>query len=89
MTIEAAIEILQQTVWTSFTVVSPLLAAAIVIGLAISLIQTVTSIQEQTLTFVPKLLGVSIVAMMIANWMLRTVVEFASQMFSQIANIGA
>jgi len=89
MTIETAIDILRQTVWTAFVMVSPILGAAVAIGLFVSLIQTVTSIQEQTLAFVPKLIGVGLVIVIVANWMLRGMIEFTVQMFQRMANIGA
>lgn len=88
MTIETAVDIIRQTVWTSFLLVSPILAAAIVIGLIISLIQTVTSIQEQTLAFVPKLIGVGLVTVAVSGWMLKTLVEFTIQMFARMADVG-
>lgn len=88
MTIESAVDILSQTVWTSFILVSPILSAAIVIGLTISLIQTVTSIQEQTLAFVPKLIGVGLVTVAVSGWMLKTLVEFTIQLFQRMADVG-
>ncbi len=88
MTIEAAVDILRQTVWTAFLLVSPILATAIVIGLIVSLIQTVTSIQEQTLAFVPKLIGVGLVTVMVSSWMLKTLMEFTVQMFQRMTEIG-
>jgi len=89
MTIEAAIDIIRQTVGTSLLLVGPILGAAVAIGLAISLFQTVTSIQEQTLAFVPKLIGVGLVMVMTSSWMLKTLVEFTIQMFQRMANLGA
>jgi len=88
MTIESAVDILRQTVWTCFILVSPILSAAIVIGLIISLIQTVTSIQEQTLAFVPKLIGVGLVTVAVSGWMLKTLVEFTIQLFQRMADVG-
>lgn len=88
MTIETAVDILRQTVLTSFALVSPILAAAIAIGLVVSLIQTVTSIQEQTLAFVPKLVGVGLVTVAVSGWMLKTLVEFTIQMFQRMADVG-
>ena len=88
MTIEAAVDILRQTVWTAFLLVSPILATAIVIGLIVSLIQTVTSIQEQTLAFVPKLIGVGLVTVLVSSWMLKTLMEFTVQMFQRMTEIG-
>lgn len=88
MTIESAVDIIRQTVLTAFILVSPILAAAIAIGLVISLIQTVTSIQEQTLAFVPKLIGVGLVMVAVSGWMLKTLVEFTIKLFSRMADVG-
>lgn len=87
MTIETAVDILRQTVWTSLLLVSPILAAAIAIGLVVSIIQTVTSIQEQTLAFVPKLIGVGLVTVAVSGWMLKTLVEFTIQLFQRMADL--
>jgi flagellar biosynthetic protein FliQ len=68
------------TIPTAFTsavlIASPVLFTAMAIGLSVSLFQTVTSIQEQTLTFVPKALGVVVVLVIALPWILRTLVEF-------------
>ena len=88
MTIETAVDIMRQTVWTAFIIMSPILITAVVIGLAISLIQTVTSIQEQTLAFVPKLIGVGLVTVAISGWILKTLVEFTMQMFMRMSQLG-
>ena len=88
MTIQEAIGLLQNLVWTSFILVSPLLATAMAVGLVISLIQTVTSIQEQTLVFVPKLIASGIVLVVISQWMLRGIMDFSIAMFQRIADMG-
>jgi len=87
MTIETAVDILRQTVWTSFIIMSPILITAVVVGLAVSLIQTVTSIQEQTITFVPKLVCVGLVTAAISGWILKTLVEFTLQMFMRMSQV--
>ncbi len=71
-----AVEMLRSLVTICLVVVAPILAVAISSGLIVSLVQTVTSIQEQTLTFVPKLLAVAGVIMFGAPWMLRHLMEF-------------
>jgi flagellar biosynthesis protein FliQ len=88
MTIETAVDIMRQTVWTAFLLMSPILATAVIVGLAISLIQTVTSIQEQTLAFVPKLICVGLVTVAVSGWMLKTLVEFTLQMFARMSQLG-
>jgi len=76
MNIEQAIEILRQLVTTSLMVVSPILLASLVVGLAVSMLQSVTSIQEQTLSFVPKLLAIALVLVIAAPWILRQLMQF-------------
>ena len=62
----------------------PLLLTALVVGVFISLLQTVTQIQEMTLSFVPKVAGLAIVLIVAGNWMVREVVTFTSQLWSAI-----
>lgn len=68
--------------------VSPILGAAIVIGVVVSLLQTVTSIQEQSLVFVPKLLGVGLVLVVISNWMMRGIMDYSIDIFQRMADMG-
>lgn len=70
------IEITVQTLYLIIKVSAPMLLVSLIIGLIISLLQTITSIQEQTLTFVPKLIGVFIVVMIFGLWIMRNISEF-------------
>ena len=63
----------------------PILLTSMVIGLIISIFQTVTSIQEQTLTFVPKVLGVFIMIMILGNWMLTELSGFIINLWSDFS----
>ncbi|GGI06725.1 flagellar biosynthetic protein FliQ [Egicoccus halophilus] len=65
----------------------PLLIVVLVVGVGVSLFQTVTQIQEQTLSFVPKVLGMAAVLLVSGNWMLREVVNFASSLWSSIPSL--
>jgi flagellar biosynthetic protein FliQ len=58
--------------------------AALIIGLAISIFQSVTSIQEQTLTFVPKALGIVALLVVLMPWMLRTLIEFTTAVIQKM-----
>ena len=78
MNVEQAIDLLRQLVTTSLLVVSPILLAALVIGLAVSLLQSVTSNQEQTHSFVPKLVGIALVLVVGAPWILRQLMQFTT-----------
>ena len=86
MTEETIIEITQQTLFLIIERAAPLLLISLVIGLIISIFQTVTSIQEQTLTFVPKLLCVFIGILIFGNWILNNIVAFMEQLWG---NFGA
>lgn len=59
----------------------PVLVVGVIIGLIISLFQSLTSIQDQTLSFVPKILGMIVVALLLLPWMVGQLVEFAVEMF--------
>ena len=84
MTIESVIEILRSAVWITLTLMSPILVTAIGVGLLVSVLQTVTSIQEQTLTFVPKMIAVAIVLIIGSHWMIRTLVDYTVWLFQKI-----
>lgn len=66
---------------------APAMVAAMVVGFIISLFQAVTQVQEQTLTFVPKILATFIVLAVTGTWILATLIRFATAIFSQIPNI--
>lgn len=76
------IDIARETVTLIVKLSAPLLLASLVVGLVISLIQTITSIQEQTLTFVPKLLVTMLIILITGGWMLATLSEFTIELFS-------
>lgn len=84
MTPEFAVEILKQLVFQAVTLAAPLLLAAMVAGLSISIFQSVTSINEQTLSFVPKALLVLALLVVMLPWMLRTLVEFTRAIIEKI-----
>ncbi len=84
MNLEMAIELLRSLIMTSLLLISPLMGVAIGVGLLVSLIQTVTSIQDQTLTFVPKLAAVGFMIMVSANWLLRTLMEFTVSLIQRL-----
>jgi len=71
-----ATELLKTMVFQAITLAAPFLLTGMVIGLAVSLFQAVTSIHEQTLTFVPKALGVVGVLLLLLPWVVRTLMEF-------------
>ncbi len=70
-------------------VLLPVLAVSLFLGLLVSIFQALTQVQEMTLTFVPKLIGVAIVLALMGNWMLSTLVQFMHLCFERIAFVGA
>lgn len=87
MNMEQSIEVLRQLISTSLMVVSPILLGSLLVGLVVSLLQSVTSIQEQTLSFVPKLLAVSLVIVVGAPWILRQLMQFTITYLSRIPDM--
>lgn len=86
MTPDAALDLFRQALITALLLASPMLAAGLVIGLAISVFQAVTSIQEMTLTFIPKILGVLLALIIAMPWMLGLMTRFTTQI---LGNLGA
>ncbi|WP_394903119.1 flagellar biosynthetic protein FliQ [Clostridium butyricum] len=81
--------VVKDTMVTAIKVGAPILIVVLVLGLIISIIQATTQIQEQTLTFVPKLIATAIVGLMLGNWMLHTVVSFTNRIFDMISRISS
>lgn len=78
MTPEYAAELLKSTIFEAVTLALPVLLGAMLVGLLISLFQAVTTIHEQTLSFVPKTLCLVALLVVLLPWMLRTVIQFAT-----------
>ena len=87
MTIEFVIFWGQQTVKTAMMVTAPILLSGMVIGLTVGIFQSVTSIQEMTLTFIPKITVVILVILLLMPWMLETLTDFTRNLFSQMSVI--
>ena len=78
---ESTVLLVREMLLISLLIVAPILAAGVVVGLVISIIQSVTSIQDQTLTFVPKIAAMTLVAAALMPWIVGRLVEFAAEMF--------
>ncbi|MDE5950761.1 MAG: flagellar biosynthesis protein FliQ [Acetatifactor sp.] len=85
MTVEGVAEIAGRALMLILKVSLPVLLVSLCIGLLVSIFQTVTSIQEQTLTFVPKILGIFVALILLGPWMLNTMIEFMTQLWSDFA----
>ncbi len=84
---EIAIDLFKTTVLFALYVVAPFLLTLLVVGLITSLLQSVTSLQEQTLTFAPKLLALAGLALLLTPWLLRTLTEFAVTTIARMATL--
>ncbi|MEM9158811.1 MAG: flagellar biosynthetic protein FliQ [Verrucomicrobiota bacterium] len=88
MNLEMAIELFRQAIGNALMLVSPILVTTIVVGLAVSLIQTITSIQEQTLTFAPKLFAVGGILVFVSAWLMKNLMNFTISSFQKIVEVG-
>ena len=84
MTPEVVMELGEQTLMMVALLTGPLLIAALAVGLLIGIFQAATQIQEMTLSFIPKLAALAIALVIGGPWMLRTIVEFTTELFMQI-----
>ena len=81
----AVLDIARDAIYTILITSAPLLLVSLVVGLIISIFQTVTSIQEQTLTFVPKIIAIFLVMMLCGSWMLDTMSGFMTDLWSKFS----
>jgi len=81
---EFAIELIKTMMFQAVALAAPILITAMVVGLAISLFQAVTTIHEQTLTFVPKALAIVGVIILLLPWILRSLIEFTTAVIEKI-----
>ncbi|MBR5952573.1 MAG: flagellar biosynthesis protein FliQ, partial [Pseudobutyrivibrio sp.] len=85
MTEGQVLDIIRDAIYTLLMVSLPLLLVSLVIGLAISIFQTVTSIQEQTLTFIPKIVGVFTALMIFGPWMLSVLTDYINNLWANFS----
>lgn len=83
----AVIEIATQTLMVAAKISAPILIVTLALGLGVSLVQSVTQVQEHTLTFVPKLAGVALVIVLAGNWMLAELMGFTTMLFDRIPEL--
>ena len=84
MTPEFVISFAKEAIWLTILISAPLLGVGLVVGLLVSIFQAVTSIQEMTLSFVPKILAVFLTMMILAPWMTEKIMTYATRVFTEI-----
>ena len=84
MTEGQVLDIMREAFYSIIICSAPMLLISLVVGLVISIFQTVTSIQEQTLAFIPKIVAVFVAILIFGPWMLRIMVEFFTNIFANL-----
>ena len=87
MPLALILDLARDALSVALTLAGPLLGVALAVGLVVSIIQAVTSIQEQTLSFVPKLFAVGAVFLMLLSWMLQTLMKYATELFISLPGL--
>ncbi|MEE3467784.1 MAG: flagellar biosynthesis protein FliQ [Eubacterium sp.] len=80
------LDIAREMIFTVFRCAMPLLLVSLIVGLIISIFQTITSIQEQTLTFVPKLLAIFLALLLLGGWIMQNCVDFLTNMANSFSD---
>lgn len=87
MTEDLIIEVLKDAFWTTFLILLPVLGVSLIVGIFISIFQAATSIQEMTLTFVPKLIVTAVVIIFMLPWMIDKMVAITLKMFTMFQHV--
>ena len=87
MSPESALDIGMEGLLIAAKLAAPILVTALVVGFAISLLQSITQVQEVTLTFVPKMIAVGVALLIAGNWMITEIVAFTHQLFDRIPQL--
>jgi len=87
MTAEQAVELTRSAVGLTLMLGAPIMLMAVIVGLTISVLQAVTQLQDQTLSFVPKIIAMALAGLFVFPWMLHQMVEFAANVFSNVPSL--
>ena len=87
MTPETVLSLARDALWLTLLLASPLLLAALAVGVIVGIVQAATQINEMTLSFIPKLLALATVLIATGPWMLRTLVEYTRQLIESIPSL--
>jgi flagellar biosynthetic protein FliQ len=87
MTEDLIIEVLKDVFWTTFLILLPVLGVSLIVGIFISIFQAATSIQEMTLTFVPKLIATALVIIFMLPWMIDKMIAITLRMFTMFQHV--
>ena len=81
------LEIAREAIWTGTLVAGPILITVLLVGVVVGIFQAATSINEMTLSFLPKLIAVTLIMMLLGSWQLEILMDFARRIFERIPDI--
>ncbi|MBI3865639.1 MAG: flagellar biosynthesis protein FliQ [Planctomycetia bacterium] len=84
MNLESAIELVREATWVALLVGAPVLVVSMIVGLAISILQAVTQVQEQTLNMVPKIILMTVTMLIVLPWVIQRIVDYTVTLFHEI-----
>lgn len=84
MTEQTILDLATQSIWITVEIATPALAAALIVGLLVSIFQAATQINEQTLTFIPKIIAMTIAMVICGPWMMQTMLTFTTRLMREL-----
>ena len=81
------VDLARQALWMTMLISSPLLAVGLLVGLVVGIFQAATSINEQTLSFIPKVVAMGLTMALAGSWMINTMVDYTKSIFTRIPNL--
>jgi len=82
------IDIVREAMWVGGLVAGPILITVLLVGVIVGIFQAATSINEMTLSFLPKLIAVMLLTLLVGGWQLQLLVDFARRIFERISDVG-
>lgn len=84
----AVVDLVRESMWVGGLIAGPIMVIVLLVGVIVGIFQAATSINEMTLSFLPKLIAVALVTLLIGGWQLQLLVDFARRIFERIADVG-
>jgi flagellar biosynthetic protein FliQ len=82
------VDLVRESMWIGGLIAGPIMIIVLLVGVIVGIFQAATSINEMTLSFLPKLVAVALVTLLIGGWQLQLLVDFARRIFERIADVG-
>ncbi|MFM8586385.1 MAG: flagellar biosynthesis protein FliQ [Gammaproteobacteria bacterium] len=84
----SVVDLVRESMWVGGLIAGPIMVIVLLVGVIVGIFQAATSINEMTLSFLPKLIAVALVTLLIGGWQLQLLVDFARRIFERIADVG-